>query len=51
MARSFEDWMDEDEACLNCGETHFHQSKTPGICTECAGELMEQSQPRVLANH
>jgi len=43
MASNWVDWMDEDEACSNCGEVFFHQSKTLGICLECASELLARS--------
>ena len=51
MARSFEDWMDEDVKLVSIVETHFHQSKLLESAQNVLGELMEQSQPRVLANH
>lgn len=43
MATDWISWMDEDETCLNCGELNFHQSKTLGICLECAYELLTGS--------
>lgn len=44
MAKKFEDLMDEDEACLNCGEMHYHVSKTSGLCLECTNELYNRSE-------
>lgn len=38
MAKDFEDYMFEDECCLNCGELDFEPSKIPGVCRECAIE-------------
>ena len=35
MAKDFEDYMFEDEACLNCGELNYKPSQIPGVCREC----------------
>jgi hypothetical protein len=35
MSRQFEDFIDEDECCLNCGEIAYTPSKTMGICQDC----------------
>jgi len=40
MARDFEEFLDEDECCLNCGEIDYNPSKTMGICMDCHDELM-----------
>lgn len=40
MARDFEDFLDEDECCLNCGEIDYVPSKTMGVCIDCRNELM-----------
>jgi len=47
MGSQWEDYLDEDEACLNCGSVPFHQSKTLGICQECADEFSYQKVPEV----
>ena len=38
MSRQFEDFMDEDECCLNCGEIAYTPSKVMGICKDCAAD-------------
>lgn len=35
MSRQFEDLLDEDECCLNCGEPDFKASKIMGLCIDC----------------
>ena len=35
MSRQFEDLLDEDECCLNCGELDFKPSKIMGLCITC----------------
>jgi len=35
MSRQFEDLLDEDECCLNCGELDFKASKIMGLCINC----------------
>jgi hypothetical protein len=35
MAKDFEEYMFEDECCLNCGELNYIPSRTPGVCREC----------------
>lgn len=42
MAKGYEDDIWEDDACLECGATHYHESKTPGICVECYNDLKEE---------
>lgn len=39
MAKDWEDYLDEDECCLNCGEIDFQPSKTPGVCLNCMADL------------
>jgi hypothetical protein len=39
VARDFEDWLDEDECCLECGEIDYAMSKTPGLCVDCWNDL------------
>lgn len=48
MAKQFEDFLDEDECCLNCGEFAYSQSKTPGICKSC---LFISSKEELLSNN
>jgi len=40
MARDFEEFLDEDECCLECGEIAYTQSKILGVCMDCADSLM-----------
>lgn len=40
MARDFEEFLDEDECCLECGEISYTQSKILGVCMDCADSLM-----------
>jgi len=35
MSKQFEDFLDEDECCLNCGELDFKPSKIMGLCQDC----------------
>lgn len=35
MSRQFEDLLDEDECCLNCGELDYRPSKIMGLCFDC----------------
>jgi hypothetical protein len=35
MSRQFEEFLDEDECCLNCGELDFRPSKIMGLCFSC----------------
>ena len=42
VARDFEDFLDEDECCLECGEIDYTPSKTIGICLDCWAELTHQ---------
>lgn len=49
MARDFEDYPEEDECCLECGEIAYTPSKTRGICKECWDELTIQDESRPLA--
>jgi hypothetical protein len=49
VAKDFEDYMFEDECCLNCGEIDYTPSKTPGICSDCLssnGSIEEDSIER-----
>lgn len=39
MAKGYEEYFDEDECCLECGEPDFESSKTPGLCKECHDDL------------
>jgi hypothetical protein len=39
VAKDWEDYLDEDECCLNCGEIDFQPSKTPGVCLDCMADL------------
>lgn len=39
MAREWEDEMFEDEACLECGDVDYNESKLPGICLDCYNSL------------
>jgi hypothetical protein len=38
MSRQFEEFLDEDECCLNCGEIDYTPSKVMGICKFCAAD-------------
>lgn len=50
MARDFEDYPEEDDCCLECGEISYTASKTPGICFDCWDELTVQNEIRPLAH-
>lgn len=39
MAKGYEEYLDEDEACLECGELNYMPSKTPGLCHGCWDDL------------
>lgn len=43
MAKDSEEYWYEDDCCMNCGEINFHQSKTVGICIDCADQLFARS--------
>lgn len=34
--------VEEEEFCMNCGDTHFHESRVQGICIACFGSLTER---------
>lgn len=57
MARGYEVDVFEDDACLNCGETHYTESKVPGLCVACydhpvkdVGDLFVEQPEIVLAD-
>lgn len=35
MAKDFEEYMFEDDCCLNCGELDYEPSRIPGVCRDC----------------
>jgi len=39
MAKDFEEFLDEDECCLECGEIAYTQSKILGVCMDCANDF------------
>jgi hypothetical protein len=39
MAKDFEEFLDEDECCLECGEIAYTQSKILGVCMDCASNF------------
>jgi hypothetical protein len=43
MARQYEEFLDEDECCLGCGKDHYRQSRTLGICVDCASPNLSGS--------
>lgn len=44
MAKGYEFDVFEDDACLNCGETHFSESRLSGICSLCFEELKQDQR-------
>jgi hypothetical protein len=51
MAKDWEEFLDEDECCLNCGEMNYIPSRTPGICVECVAELTSHPEPEPDLNY
>ena len=39
IAGNFEEFLDEDECCLECGEIAYTQSKILGVCMDCASNF------------
>lgn len=50
MAKGYEEYFDEDECCLECGEPNFEASKIPGVCYDCYIDLHTGVDEREIAD-
>lgn len=44
MARQFEDLLDEDECCLECGTFNYRASRVDGLCIHCLNREETQEE-------